>query len=150
MRYPLTVRAYAAQNIFNCDYVAHTHMLEASMIGTTLAVEDTQAQILKAIAHPFRIRMLEALSADEECVCHLSALFEKPQPYISQQLAALKEAGLVQDRRVAQRIFYRIADPRVLELLDAVRALSGSPALAREPRRAVTGCSCPKCDLEAR
>ena len=120
------------------------------MIGTTLAVEDTQAQILKAIAHPFRIRMLEVLSADEECVCHLSALFEKPQPYISQQLAALKEAGLVQDRRVAQRIFYRIADPRVLELLDAVRALSGSPALAREPRRAVAGCSCPKCDLEVR
>jgi len=120
------------------------------MIDADPALGEVQAQMLKAMAHPFRIRLLEVLSVDDECVCHLVSLFDKPQPYISQQLAALKEAGLVQDRRVAQRIFYRIADPRVLELLDAVRALSGSPALAREPRRAVTGCSCPKCDLEVR
>ncbi len=114
---------------------------------TTVAVEEVQARLLKAMAHPFRLRLLEVLSEDEECVCHLSALFDKPQPYISQQLAELKEAGLVVDRRDAQRIFYRTADPRVLELLDTVRALAGGSTGLSQRHTPVPGCSCPKCEI---
>ena len=117
------------------------------MIDAELALEEAQAQMLRAMAHPFRIRLLEVLSVGEECVCHLVSLFDKPQPYISQQLAALKEAGLVRDRRVAQRIFYRAADVRVLELLDTVRALAGGSVRSVEGHITVLGCNCPKCEV---
>lgn len=116
------------------------------MIDAEPALEEVQAQMLRAMAHPFRIRLLEVLSADEECVCHLVSLFDKPQPYISQQLAALKEAGLVRDRRVAQRVFYRVADPRIAELLFDVRVLAGGSAEFPRHHTLVTGCNCPKCE----
>ncbi len=116
----------------------------------TVDQEEAQAQMLKVLAHPFRLRMLEVLSADEECVCHLVALFDRPQPFISQHLAALKEAGLVTDRRVAQRVFYRSADPRVAELLRISRALAGGPERTPEVHNPIPGCNCPKCDPDAR
>ena len=106
---------------------------------------DVQAELLKAMAHPVRLRLLEELAKGEECVCHISALLDKPQPYISQQLASLKEAGLVVDRRDAQWVFYRIADPHVVELLKILRGLAGASEQPTEPRRSLAGCACPKC-----
>ena len=117
------------------------------VMETGLAIEEVEAQILRAMAHPFRMRLLEVLSVDEDCVCHLVSLFDKPQPYISQQLAALKDAGLVRDRRVAQRVFYRVADPRIAELLSDVRVLAGGSAELPQHHTLVTGCNCPKCEL---
>ena len=104
---------------------------------------DREAELLRALAHPVRLVILEALSQGEECVCHLTALLDRPQPYISKQLAELREAGLVVDRRDAQRVFYRLAEPRVAELLEVARALSGRPdSVARE---VLHGCVCPRC-----
>ncbi len=117
---------------------------------TTAEMEEVQAQTLRTLAHPFRILMMELLSEDEECVCHLSALFDRPQPYVSQHLAVLKEAGLVVDRRMAQRVFYRSADPRIADLLRLSRALAGGPEPTPRPREPLPGCNCPKCDPDAR
>jgi DNA-binding transcriptional ArsR family regulator len=66
---------------------------------------DRDVELLRAVAHPVRLVILEVLSQDEECVCHLSYLLGRPQPYVSKQLAELREAGLVQDRRDGMRIF---------------------------------------------
>ncbi len=112
--------------------------------------EEIQAEVLRAIAHPTRLRILQELVQEEECVCHLSALLDKPQPHVSQHLASLKEAGLVLDRRDAQRIYYRPASPEIGVLLRTVARLSGlaeSPSGARHP---VPGCPCPKCESQAR
>ncbi len=106
---------------------------------------ELQAEMLKALAHPFRLRLLRELSREEECVCHLSALFERPQPYVSQQLAALREAGLVVDRRDAQRVYYRVASQEVAELLRAADRLVGLPQDPLTPRQSIAGCPCPKC-----
>ena len=111
--------------------------------------EDAQAELLKSVAHPVRLRILAQLVREEECVCHLSALLEKPQPYISQQLAGLKAAGLVLDRRDAQRIFYRTANPRIGDLLRAVAVLAGLTEPAGGERHPVPRCPCPKCDTSA-
>ncbi len=104
---------------------------------------EREAEFLRALAHPVRLVILEALSQGEECVCHLTALLDRPQPYISKQLAELREAGLVVDRRDAQRIYYRLADDRVSELLEVARGLSGRPTVAI--RQIIPGCSCPRC-----
>ena len=104
---------------------------------------EREVELLKAVAHPLRLVLLEALSQNEECVCHLSTLLDKPQPYVSKQLAELREAGLVIDRRDAQRIYYRFADPRLAEVLAAVRTLTGRTSI--NTSEALPGCPCPRC-----
>ncbi|MCL5962382.1 MAG: metalloregulator ArsR/SmtB family transcription factor [Chloroflexi bacterium] len=91
------------------------------------------------LAHPVRLRLLMELCCEEECVCHLAALFDRPQPYISQQLAELKQAGIVADRREGQRVYYRIVDRRV-ELLLLAAGLD-----VNERRHHAGSCVCPKC-----
>jgi ArsR family transcriptional regulator len=102
------------------------------------------AQLLRALAHPARVRLLYALRAGEECVCHLTALFRQRQAYVSQQLMFLRQAGLIEDRKDGLRVYYRVKDPRVFDLLDAANALAGSRDIAAEART-LAGCPCPKC-----
>lgn len=112
------------------------------LAGKTSAVE-REAVLLKAVGHPVRLTLLGALRQGEECVCHLSHLLGRPQPYVSKQLAEMRKAGLVVDRRDGQRVYYRLADPRIEDLLAAARRLSGA---ADEPRpRKLAGCPCPQC-----
>lgn len=101
------------------------------------------AELLRAIAHPTRLALLEALCEEEECVCHLSTLLDKPQPYISKGLAELREVGLVFDRREGMRTYYRLADPMLRTLLDSLRSLTGR-APTSHPKR-LPGCPCPRC-----
>jgi DNA-binding transcriptional ArsR family regulator len=104
-----------------------------------------QADRLKAIAHPFRLRILEILRQEPECVCHLSAALDRPQPYVSQQLAILRNAGVIVDERDGVNVYYQLADEAVTELVTA----SLGP-LSVGQRSLVEGCSCPKCrPLEA-
>ncbi|HEX9115277.1 MAG TPA: metalloregulator ArsR/SmtB family transcription factor [Anaerolineae bacterium] len=105
-----------------------------------------QANLLKLLAHPARLEILDVLRRDAECVCHLSAALHKPQPYISQQLSILRNAGLIADEKDGTKVFYRLADQQVLERLDGI--LGPLPdALAPPGRRhaPVAECACPKC-----
>ncbi len=103
------------------------------------------AQLLKALAHPARLRILNALRDDEECVCHLTALLKQRQAYVSQHLMFLRQAGLIEDRKEGLRVYYRITDPRIFQLLDLVNAMVGVPA--QEPEQ-VAGCPCPQCERQ--
>lgn len=105
------------------------------------------ARVLKVLAHAERLRLLYALRDGEECVCHLTALLRRRQAYVSQQLMFLRQAGLLADRQVGLRVYYRIKDARVFALLDAANALTGAQKIAAEPRR-VAACPCPKCDAK--
>jgi DNA-binding transcriptional ArsR family regulator len=116
------------------------------------------AVMMKALGHPVRLLILEALlQEDEACVCHLEALLNRPQAYISQHLARLREAGLVIDRRDGMNVFYALADESIALLLDEARRTAES--LAREgsvtivfsevPRADPTRCPCPKCREKA-
>ena len=100
--------------------------------------------MLKALGHPERLRLIEALTAGEVCVCHLEALVHRPQPYVSKQLAVLRDAGLVADRRHGQRIYYRLAYPAVANVVMALAAIVGRE-LPMSPE-VVQGCPCPRCN----
>jgi ArsR family transcriptional regulator len=102
-----------------------------------------EAAVLKALAHPERLRLFEAVTAGEVCVCHLEALLQRPQPYVSKHLAHLREAGLVADRREGQRVYYRLTNPAVATVVMALAAIAGRQ-LPTEPE-AVPGCPCPRC-----
>lgn len=85
---------------------------------------DTQdlAALFRALAHPQRLAILEALEGKELCVCDMEEVLGLRQAYVSQQLAVLREAGLVCFRRDGWNVLYRIARPEVYELLDLAEA----------------------------
>lgn len=112
-----------------------------------------EANLFKALAHPVRLRILEALRQGELCVCHLSALSEKPQAYVSQQLAELRESGLVTDRKDGLRVFYRLNGEQIVDLLNAAKSYLGSKgelegtsigSSSSVPSK-IPGCECPYC-----
>ena len=111
---------------------------------------DEATELFKALAHPTRLRILAALRYGEECVCHLEALLDKPQAYVSQQLAMLRAAGLVRDRKDGQRVYYAIADDRLLPILDQFLGEASLPSakltFASVPER-LPHCHCPKCEI---
>ena len=59
----------------------------------------SQTQYFKALMHPTRMAILDALREGEQCVCHMEAAFGLRQAHISQHLMVLRDAGLVADRR---------------------------------------------------
>lgn len=101
-------------------------------------------QVLKALAHPARLRLLNALRDDEECVGHLTTLLQQRQAYVSQQLMFLRQAGLIADRKDGLRVYYRIQDRRVIDILNAINALDGKHAPS--DRKTLKTCACPKCE----
>ncbi len=105
---------------------------------------EAHAQLLKVLTHPTRLAILSILRDGEHCVCHMEAHLGFRQAYISQQLAILREAGLVQDRRDGWNIFYRVTDPKIYSILDSVQAVVGEDS-SPSSKESVQ-CACPMCN----
>jgi DNA-binding transcriptional ArsR family regulator len=73
-------------------------------------------RVFQALADPSRRAIFESLTRGEVAVSVLTARFDISQPAVSQHLAALKQAGLVDGRREGRRVFYRV-DPRGMKPL---------------------------------
>lgn len=98
---------------------------------------EKQADLLKAMAHPTRLRVLRLLAGRPWCVCDMSSRLGLEQPNLSQHLAILRRAGLVRGRREGLRMVYRLADPGVADLLETLDRWAGrgeSGAARREGR----------------
>jgi ArsR family transcriptional regulator len=104
--------------------------------------EEIIQSLFKAFSHPARLAILEELRKGECCVCHLEALLGSRQAYISQQLAVLRDAGLISDRRDGWNVYYRVNDPRVFDMLNMAYEMTNSNP---EIRTAVNSCSCKHC-----
>src|SRR4030042_2435656 len=113
---------------------------------------EVQAQLLRILAHPARLYILQLLRAGEVCVCPIQAVLGERQATISQHLMALRAANLVRTRKDGLRVFYRIAQPHLLEALDSLRPLAigaaggdarRAPRLRLMPSRG--RCTCPRC-----
>lgn len=89
---------------------------------------------LKALAHPLRLRILEALRAGECNVGEIEEATGITQPALSQQLAVLRGAGLVANRRKAKLVFYRL-DRGAFDVLAGLFARLGSGKAEPEPPR---------------
>jgi DNA-binding transcriptional ArsR family regulator len=114
-------------------------------------------ELFKALAHPVRLQILEVLRVEPACVCHLTAVLDRPQPYVSQQLSVLREAGFVIDFKQGLYVFYRVRNRRIYKWMDQVRTVWGTEVakgrnwqhgMAFEPIR-LPDCPCPNCQAEA-
>ena len=69
---------------------------------------EARARIAKALAHPSRLLLLDALQDKELCVCELTELVGADQSTVSKHLALLKAAGLVEDRKKGSNTYFRV------------------------------------------
>jgi ArsR family transcriptional regulator, lead/cadmium/zinc/bismuth-responsive transcriptional repressor len=79
-----------------------------------------QAEFLKAISDPARIRIIYALRDGELCVCEIMELLKMPQTMVSHHCKILKVAGIVSDRKFGKWVNYSLADKRVLGMLETL------------------------------
>lgn len=111
-------------------------------------IHQTQATLLKAMANPVRLQILQLLGDEGAYVCHLAQALRRRQPYISQQLSVLRRTGLVIDERQGLNILYRLSDRRVGEFLNSLTLLVSNESDGITPRlvnQPLTGCLCPYC-----
>ncbi len=83
------------------------------------------ALVGRALADPKRLCVLETLASGERSVSELSRDVGCQVPNMSQHLAVLRSAGLVVARREGNTVFYRLADPRVLEAYRLLQSFAG-------------------------
>jgi DNA-binding transcriptional ArsR family regulator len=84
---------------------------------------DIVAKYFRGLGDPTRLRILEAIAEDERSVGELVELLGAPQPKVSNHLACLRWCGFVESRREHRTVYYRVADPRVLRLLELAHSL---------------------------
>ena len=106
--------------------------------------------LLSQICQPARIQILLIIGEQEACVCHIEVITGMRQASISQHLMSLRKAGLVTTYRDGRHIFYRLAHPEIIDLLQKTAQITGvSPDSLRDfSIRPVPGCSCPQCNPE--
>lgn len=83
------------------------------------------ARSLRVLAHPTRLRIIQLLGAGELSVQELEKDLDASQSSVSQHLNLMKDQDLLESRRVAQQVFYRVKDPRLLKLISLARELLG-------------------------
>ena len=86
----------------------------------TRARFEARAQILKALAHPSRLYMVDQLSHGERCVCELTDLVGSDISTVSKHLSVLKAAGIVADEKRGMQVYYRLKMKCVLRFFDCV------------------------------
>lgn len=78
----------------------------------------SSAELFKALGHPARLQLLDALRDGERCVCDITQTLALRQSCVSQHLAVLREVGVLEMRREGWRVFYRISQPDLIALLN--------------------------------
>jgi DNA-binding transcriptional ArsR family regulator len=100
------------------------------------------SETLQLISNGPRLEIILGIGEGETCVCHLEAMLGLRQATLSQHLMALREGGIVTDRREGRYVYYRLCDPALLGLIRQAAQLQGLdlPSLAPSPE-----CACPNC-----
>ncbi len=91
---------------------------------------EARAKILKAMAHPSRLLILDQLGAGERCVCELTAMVGADMSTVSKHLSVLKSAGLVSDEKRGLQVFYTLRVPCATSLFTCIEGVVKSNAEA--------------------
>ena len=79
-----------------------------------------RARIVKALAHPTRLFLVDQLARREICVCKLTEMIGADISTVSKHLSILKSAGIVADEKRGNQVFYRLCCPCLLGLFECV------------------------------
>jgi ArsR family transcriptional regulator len=103
------VRKKASEDIFD-------------LIGRSESINQASAA-MQAIAHPVRLKILCLIGNAEISVLEIVDAVGTSQSNISQHLAVLRDTGILAARKEANKVFYRVGDPRVLQMIALTRQI---------------------------
>ena len=86
-------------------------------------LKNFKAEFFKALAHPLRISMLDALRDGEKTVAEICERFEIESAYASQQLAVLRNRNIIVARKSGANVYYSVSDPIIFKLLDVAKEI---------------------------
>lgn len=86
------------------------------------------ARLCKAMGHPSRLLIIDALAADPLCASELTQLIGSDASTVSTHLRILREAGLIVDERRGTHIFYQLADRCILSVFECLARFGVAPA----------------------
>jgi len=82
---------------------------------------ELQAEVLKALAHPIRLAIVQFLAKEEKCVCDIVEYVGTSQSNISKHLSIMKKVGILSDRKEGLSVYYRLNMPCTLNFFQCVQ-----------------------------
>jgi ArsR family transcriptional regulator, lead/cadmium/zinc/bismuth-responsive transcriptional repressor len=98
-----------------CDAAHLAEKRQSSLMGARTV--EALAETFRVLGDPTRVRILDALSAGELCVCDIASLVGISESAVSHQLRLLRGMRLVRPRRAGRLVYYAVDDQHILELL---------------------------------
>ncbi len=123
-----------ARNVEHLAIFGEPHLAERlnvivlNMTVTEQAQYAAKARIMKALAHPTRLFIVDELSRGERCVCELTEMIGVEMPTVSRHLSQLKKVGILEDEKRGAQVFYRVRVPCVLNFFKCVEAVQSNGA----------------------
>lgn len=84
---------------------------------------EARARIIKAMAHPARLMIVEELARRERCVRELTAMVGSDVSTVSKHLSVLRNAGIVRDEKRGSKVYYILRTPCVLSFMSCVETV---------------------------
>jgi len=83
-------------------------------------VLEMKAEVLKALAQPTRLKILEFLRGGERCICEIVPAINGEQSNISRHISLMQKSHLVTTRKDGVKVMVKVRDPKVFEILDSI------------------------------
>jgi ArsR family transcriptional regulator len=94
--------------------------MEVSMEKRVL---ELKAEILKVLAQPTRLKILESLRYGEKCICDICPLINGEQSNVSRHISLMQKSHLVTTRKEGVKVMVNVKDSKIFEILDKVGAI---------------------------
>jgi len=91
-----------------------------------------QAEVVKALAHPLRIAVVDFLRDGEQCVCDIAKFLGSERTNVSRHLSVMVNAGILDSRKEGLRVIYRLRCPCTMDFLRCVTAVLKEQAKENE------------------
>ena len=98
-----------------------------------------RAEIVKALAHPARLYIVEALAIGELCVCELHEAVGTDMSTVSRHLSVLRSAGIIESDKRGLQVFYRLRTPCILQFMSCVDKTLEHDLVSRQACLNITG-----------
>ncbi|MBM4352129.1 MAG: winged helix-turn-helix transcriptional regulator, partial [Deltaproteobacteria bacterium] len=79
-----------------------------------------KAEVLKALAQPTRLKILELLRNGERCICEIVPAINGEQSNISRHISLMQKSHLVTTRKDGVKVMVKVKDPKIFEILDSI------------------------------
>lgn len=90
---------------------------------------ETRSRVIKALAHPTRLFILDKLAEGEHCVCELQAMVDADISTVSKHLSVLRQAGVIDYEKRGNQVFYRLITPCIHQFIHCIDEVTQTPAL---------------------